>query len=74
MLNFLIALIVPFVMMLFFTKVSYSKIGALFVTLMIVIFAFNGLQQSVPTIIAGAVSIVAGYIASFRIQKKNRGV
>lgn len=74
MLNFVLALIAPLIMMLFFTKVSYSRVGALIVTLMIVIFAFNGLQQSVPTILAGTVSLIAGFIASSRIQKKNRGV
>ncbi|QOY36977.1 DUF2198 family protein [Anaerobacillus isosaccharinicus] len=74
MLTVLLALTLPFIMMLFFTRVSYSKIGALMVTLMIVIFAFDGLNQSIPVIITGALSIVAGYIVSLRIQKKNRGV
>jgi general stress protein CsbA len=74
MLNVLLALILPFFMMLFFTRVSYSKIGALLVTLMIVIFAFDGLKQTIPVIIAGSVSIAAGYWISLRIQKKNRGV
>lgn len=74
MLTVLLALTLPFIMMLFFTRVSYSKIGALMVTLMIVIFAFDGLNQSIPVIIAGSLSIVAGYILSLRIQKKNRGV
>lgn len=74
MLNIVLALILPFFMMIFFTRVSYSKVGALIVTLMVVIFAFNGLGQTIPGIIAGSVSIVAGFIASFKIQNKNRGV
>ncbi|RXJ01711.1 DUF2198 family protein [Anaerobacillus alkaliphilus] len=74
MLNIFLALILPFIMMLFFTRVSYSKVGALAVTLMVVIFAFNGLDQPIPVIVAGAISIAGGYIASLRIQKKNRGV
>ncbi|MCT8140179.1 DUF2198 family protein [Anaerobacillus sp. CMMVII] len=74
MLTILLALTLPFIMMLFFTRVSYSKIGALMVTLMIVIFAFDGLHQSWPVIITGAISIVVGYIVSLRIQRKNKGV
>lgn len=74
MLNIVLALILPFFMMIFFTRVSYSKVGALIVTLMVVIFAFNGLGQTIPGIIAGSVSIIAGFIASFKIQNKNRGV
>jgi general stress protein CsbA len=74
MLNVLLALTLPFFMMLFFTRVSYSKFGALLVTLMIVIFAFDGLKQTIPVIIVGTVSIAAGYWMSLRIQKKNRGV
>jgi general stress protein CsbA len=74
MLTVLLALILPFIMMLFFTRVSYSKIGALMVTLMILIFAFNGLKQPILVIIAGVVSCVAGFIMALRIQKKNRGV
>lgn len=74
MLNLILALVLPFVMMLFFTRVSYSKIGALVVTLMVLIFAFDGLNQSVPAMITGAISTVAGFVMSFKIQKKNRGV
>lgn len=74
MLNVILAFILPFVMMLFFTRVSYSKLGALVVTLMIVIFAFNGLEQTLPTIFVGIVSIIGGFFASLKIEKKNRGV
>lgn len=74
MLTVLLALLLPFAMMLFFTRVSYSKVGALFVTLMIVIFAFDGLNRSIPVMVAGAVSIIAGYMSSLRIQRKNKGV
>ncbi|WNF36555.1 DUF2198 family protein [Bacillaceae bacterium IKA-2] len=74
MVNVVLAFIFPFLMMIFFTRVSYSKVGALIVTLMIVIFAFNGLGQTIPVIIAGVVSIVAGIFASLKIETKNRGV
>lgn len=74
MLNIILALVMPIVMMLFFTRVSYSKYGALIVTLMILFFAFDGLQQAIPVIVIGSLSTVVGFFTSFRIQKKNRGV
>lgn len=74
MLTILLALILPFLMMLFFTKVSYSKIGALIVTLMVLIFALDGLQQTPVAIFAAVASIVIGFIVSSHVQKRNRGV
>ncbi|WP_407639584.1 DUF2198 family protein [Anaerobacillus alkalidiazotrophicus] len=55
-----------------FTKVSYSKVGALFVTVMILIFGFSGLHQPPLMIIIGTVSVVVGFVFSSHIQKKNR--
>ena len=74
MLTIILALTMPFVMMLFFTRVSYSKVGALLVALMVLVFAFNGLEKPVYIIIIAIFSVVAGYVASMKIEKKNKGV
>lgn len=70
MLEILIALVFPFVNMLFITRVTYNKYVALFITIAILFVGFDAHTQTPIVIIIGAISTLAGFIGSIKLIKE----
>ncbi|MGO4888835.1 DUF2198 family protein [Anaerobacillus sp. MEB173] len=66
----LIAIFFPFLLMLFLTRVSYNKYVSLAITIVVLIVAFDGFEQSPLVIGVGVLSTAAGFIGSSKLIKK----
>ncbi|WP_216831233.1 DUF2198 family protein [Alkalihalobacterium elongatum] len=69
MLQFFLAIGLPFLLMVVGTRISYSVIGALIVTLMIMIFAVQIHLMSWLAITFAIVSLIAGIRISLDLRK-----
>ncbi|WP_078555770.1 DUF2198 family protein [Bacillus alkalicellulosilyticus] len=74
MLDLILALILPFIIMVVVTRVAFSVIGAVIVSVMIMIFGIGVHEQSFLVIALALVSTVAGWFAAQKVLKKKPGM
>ncbi|MBU8908662.1 DUF2198 family protein [Desertibacillus haloalkaliphilus] len=74
MIDLLLALLLPFLLMVAVTRVTFSVYGALIVTAMVMLFAFDLYQKSIIVIIISIISLVGGWFAARKLLKKKPGM
>ena len=70
MVDFVLALVLPFILMIIGIRVAYSIIGAFVVTLMILIFGLQFYEKSWIVILIAVLSLVAGWIYANKKKPK----
>ncbi len=70
MIEFILALVVPFLVMVIVTRIAFSLVGATIVTWMVSLFAFS-FHEDALTAIAAIISFVGGFLlARKRLQQR----
>jgi general stress protein CsbA len=70
MLEVIISLVLPILLILFFTRVTYSKLVSLVLTVVLMFVAFDGLSRSIWVQLAGLVGVLLGFYLSKKPFKK----
>lgn len=74
MVDFLLALLLPFTLMLVVTRVAFNIYGALIVTLMVLLFGLNFHEKSIIVNLIAIASLILGFIQSRKLLKKKPGM
>jgi general stress protein CsbA len=70
MLEYITAALLPFLLMLLFNRVLFSKYVPLGITVLILIFGLDGFHQPVPLQIIGGLSTLIGFLLGLKIYRK----
>jgi general stress protein CsbA len=71
MMDFVLALVIPFVTMIVVTRVTFSIVGACIVTWMIILFVLQVHQQSWGVWVLAIISFILGFnLAKKRLKRK----
>ncbi|WP_096202454.1 DUF2198 family protein [Bacillus sp. FJAT-45350] len=74
MIDLLLALVLPFILMWVVTRVAFSIVGALIVTVMILVFALQFHERSYLEIGLALASLTFGWIQSKKLLRKKPGM
>lgn len=72
MLEVIFSLIIPILLILLFTRVTYNKYVGIILTVVLMIVAFDGLERTVLVQITGIIGILLGYYLSKKPFKKTK--
>jgi general stress protein CsbA len=72
MFEYAAAALLPFLLLLLFNRVLFSKYVPLGITLLILIFGFNGLNQPLSLQILAVLSTLAGFMMGLKIHYKQK--
>ncbi|HHY21922.1 MAG TPA: DUF2198 family protein [Bacilli bacterium] len=70
----MLALVLPVLIMLIVTRVAFHLLGALVVTLMIMIAVVRIYERPIYEIVLAAISLVVGYYLSKKLLQKKPGM
>lgn len=74
MIDIILALVLPVLIMLIVTRVAFHLLGALVVTLMIMIAVVRIYERPIYEIVLAATSLVVGYYLSKKLLQKKPGM
>jgi len=74
MIDIILALVLPVLIMLIVTRVAFHLLGALVVTLMIMIAVVRIYERPIYEIVLAAISLVVGYYLSKKLLQKKPGM
>jgi general stress protein CsbA len=72
MLEYVYAALLPVLLQLLFNRVLFSKYVPLGITILILLFGFDGLHQPVPLQIIAGVSTLIGFFLGLKIHHRQR--
>lgn len=70
MTKIILAVFAPFLMIIFFTRVTFNHYVGTLLTLGIILAIFKGYDEPLFVLITWIFSVIAGFIASSRMMKK----
>lgn len=74
MIDIILALVLPVLIMLIVTRVAFHLLGALVVTLMIMIAVVRIYERPIYEIVLAVISLVVGYYLSKKLLQKKPGM
>ncbi|MBY6036881.1 DUF2198 family protein [Fictibacillus nanhaiensis] len=72
MLEYVFAALLPVFLLLLFNRVLFSKYVPLGITILILVFGFDGLHQPLPLQIIGGLFTIVGFFLGLKIHNKQR--
>ncbi|MET3727147.1 general stress protein CsbA [Fictibacillus halophilus] len=72
MLEYSVAALLPLCLQLLFNRVLFTKYLPLGITVVIMIFGFDGLNQPLPLQIVAVISTIVGFLLGLKIYNKQK--
>ncbi|MFC0236353.1 DUF2198 family protein [Fictibacillus phosphorivorans] len=70
--EYIVAALLPFGLQLLFNRVLFTKYLPLAITVVILIFGFDGLNQPLPLQIVAVISTIIGFLLGLKIYNKQK--
>jgi general stress protein CsbA len=70
--EYILAALLPLFFMLFFNRVLFTKYLPLGITILILLFGFDGINRSLSVQVIACVSTMAGFLIGLKIHNKQK--